>query len=182
MLKTLEGGAAAVFSNKIWQALNNKLEADESLLSWFVLKDKDEIVVMNFDNVSLCQEVTTTRRTADRIGGYGGPSVRIMPGLWYHFGGSQGHTQYQATSQTGLECVDRGKCSITSHAIYFGGEHSSFRVPYRSIVRFQPYTDAFGVFKDGGREQVFIPKVSVPKQVTGYTFNLLNALAKRAAS
>jgi len=68
---------------------------------------------------------------------------------------------------------------MTTQSIYFGGtEHGvNFKLPYKQIVRFQPYSDAVGICKNGGREQIFAPQ-HVPE--TGwFLFNVLQALAAK---
>ena len=65
---------------------------------------------------------------------------------------------------------------ITDKNIYFAGPAKSIRVPYVKIVSFQPFTDGFGIIRDGAntKPQLFI---------TGdgwFTYNLITNLARLA--
>ena len=66
---------------------------------------------------------------------------------------------------------------MTTQAIYFGGREKgiNFRLPYKQIVRFQPYSDAVGICKNGAKEKIFSPQ-HVPKS-GWFLFNALQALA-----
>jgi hypothetical protein len=52
---------------------------------------------------------------------------------------------------------------MTTQAVYFGGrEHGvNFRLPYKQVIRFQPYSDAVGICKNGAKEKVFAPPAGV---------------------
>ena len=70
---------------------------------------------------------------------------------------------------------------MTTQGIYFSGTEKgvNFRLPYSHIIKFQPYSDAVGVCKNGGREQIF-----APQHVTEsgwFLFNILQALAAKAS-
>ncbi len=109
------------------------------------------------------------------VGSYGGASIRVASGLYYHFGGIRGHRE-QSTS---LQEVDYGYFLMTTRAVYFGGAEKgvNFRLPYKQIVRFQPYSDAVGICKNGAKEKIF-----APQQVTEtgwFLFNILQSLAAK---
>src|SRR5207253_5814948 len=84
---------------------------------------------------------------------HSGLSVRVANGLYYRFGGMRGH----AVESTSLHEVDYGDFLMTTRGIYFSGMEKgiNFRLPYNQIIRFQPYSDAVGICRNGGREQIF---------------------------
>jgi hypothetical protein len=70
--------------------------------------------------------------------------------------------------------VDTGIAVITAKNIYFCGPAKSFRVAYKKIVSFQPFSDGFGITRDAisAKPQIF---------VTGdgwFAYNLVTNLAK----
>jgi hypothetical protein len=109
------------------------------------------------------------------VGGYSGASIRVARGVYYHLGGVRGHR----VENTSLQEVDYGDFLVTTKAVYFGGtEHGvNFRLPYHQIVRFQPYSDAVGICKNNGREQIFAPQ-QMPDN-GWFLFNILQALAAK---
>jgi len=146
------GGWAMVFSRLIWAVLHDKL-ADLPDFPPGVIKfnlQAGEVPVWSF-SMLLKQQCTTT----SYVGVYGGPSIRVASGLYYRFGEVRGH-RVQSTS---LQEVDHGDFLLTTRAIYFGGNNRgvSFRLPYDQVIRFQPYSDAVGICKNGTREQIFVP-------------------------
>jgi hypothetical protein len=132
-----------------------------------------ETPVFGLANVLLSEQKTVS----SYVGGYSGASIRIANGVYYHLGGMQGHR----VQNTALQEVDYGDFLMTTRAVYFGGtEHGvNFRLPYDHIIRFQPYSDAVGICKNGGREQIFAPQ-QVPDS-GWWLFNLLQALAAKAS-
>lgn len=106
------------------------------------------------------------------VGGSHGVSVRIASGLYYRVSAFKG----EAVNTTVRTAVDRGMVVITDKNIYFAGPAKSIRVPYVKIVSFQPFTDGFGIIRDGAntKPQLFI---------TGdgwFTYNLITNLARLA--
>ena len=142
-----------------------------SLLIWMVLHDQveefrrtqpyqgpvsfnlhaGEASVWGMPNVLLKRQCMTT----SYVGGYSEASIRVASGLYYRFGGLRGHR----VESTSLEEVDYGDFPMTTRAIYFGGtvRGINFRLPYREIIRFEPYSDAVGICKNAAREQIFVP-------------------------
>ena len=53
--------------------------------------------------------------------------------------------------------VDQGHVLISTRAIYFGGQQTTFKIPYSSILRLESFVDGFGVYENHGRGKVFIP-------------------------
>jgi len=62
-------------------------------------------------------------------------------------GGAMGCVGVESES---IQEVDYGDFLMTTQSIYFGGrEHGvNFRLPYKQIVRFQPYSDAVGTLPE----------------------------------
>jgi hypothetical protein len=165
-----EGVLAIALSNKVWQVRNKVIsDLNSGMDCPFIMKATGEQALWNMQ-VELMQEVTTS----DYIGAYGGPSVRIAPGLWWRVGGTRGHREVHSSIQR----VDFGRCSISTHAIYFGGRRVNLRIPYTSVIRFISYSDAIGVCKDGGREQIFNTLLS---GLAYYVYNLLEEVTQRKA-
>jgi hypothetical protein len=53
------------------------------------------------------------------------------------------------TNLTGtLKEIDYGELLLTTQNIYFGGEHTNFRIPYEHVVTFRALTSGIGAFRD----------------------------------
>ena len=122
--------------------------------------------------------------TRQLLSRHSGLSVRVANGLYYRFGGMRGH----AVESTSLHEVDYGDFLMTTRGIYFSGTEKgiNFRLPYNQIIRFQPYSDAVGICRNGGREQIFAPQRAVTAEATRvlqesgwFLFNALQALAAK---
>jgi len=111
---------------------------------------KNESLVWCFRNVACFEE----KIYKSYVGQSQGVSVRVMKGVYYRVGGSRGYPV--ETSQT--EQVDTGMMGITTQHIYFTGERKSFRIPYKKVVSFTPYSDGIGVCRDAAnaKPQTFI--------------------------
>ncbi len=59
----------------------------------------------------------------------------------YHFGGFKG----QRTDTSTLKEIDYGGMLLTTQNIYFGGERTTFRIPYDHVVSFRPHSDEIGI-------------------------------------
>ena len=57
-------------------------------------------------------------------------SIRLARGVYYHFGGFKG----QRTDTSTLKEIDYGGMLLTTQNIYFGGDHTTFRIPYDHVV------------------------------------------------
>jgi hypothetical protein len=104
------------------------------------------------------------------VGGHHGVSVKIANGVYYRVGAFKGHP----VETSAMELIDVGKLGISDKQIYFVGVKKAFRVPYKKIIAFYPYSDGFGFFKDSAnaRQEVL---------VTGdgwFYINLVENLAK----
>jgi hypothetical protein len=83
-------------------------------------------------------------------------------------------------SSTEIQELDYGDLLATTHGVYFGGTEKgvNFRIPYSRILRFNAYSDAIGICKDGGREQIFAPQYLADSG--WFWFNLLQALSAKS--
>ncbi len=166
------GFRALTFSFLIWTVLYDQIEPYVGPIRFNV--QSGEVPVFGIANVLVSEEQTVSAYA----GGYSGASLRVASGFYYHLGGVRGHR----VESTSLQSVDYGDFLMTTHSVYFGGREKgvNFRVPYTRIVRFNPYSDAVGICKDHGREQIFAPQ-QVPD--TGwFLFNILQALASRQSA
>jgi len=171
VLKTARFRAMA-FSLRIRTVLNDQIEPYQGPIHFNL--QAGEVPVFGIANVLLSEEQTRS----SYVGGYSGTSIRVASGLYYHFGGVRGHKE-QTTS---LQEIDYGYFLMTTRAIYFGGTEKgvNFRLPYSQIVRFQPYSDAVGICKNGAKEKIVAPQ-QVPE--TGwFLFNILQALAAKESA
>lgn len=101
---------------------------------------KSEQLVWVFQNVKYYEE----RKRTTYIGGYKGVSIRIAKGVYYRTGGFRGNPTVTTTTVH----IDTGLLGITTKYVYFAGGSKSFRVPYKKIVSFTPYSDGFGLQRD----------------------------------
>jgi hypothetical protein len=127
---------------------------------------KSEHLVWLFLSTKYYEE--RTRR--QYVGGYQGVSVRIARGLYYRVGGFRGHP----VETRELTDLGEGALAFTTKHLYFAGPSKSFRIPFRKIVSFTPFSDGIGVQRDAAsaKPQIF---------VTGdgwFTYNLASNLAQ----
>jgi hypothetical protein len=171
-MRKTPGFQAMVFSFLIWTVLNNQVEPYKGPVGFNL--QHGEVPVFGLANVLLTEE----RVTSTYVGAYSGASIRVASGLYYHLGGIRGHKVQSAS----LQDVDYGDFLMTTKAIYFGGtEHGvNFRLPYTQVVRFQPYSDAVGICKNGGKEKMFAPQHVA--ECGWFLFNILQALAAKESA
>jgi hypothetical protein len=164
-----KGFRAMAFSLRLWAVLHDEIDPYEGPVRFNT--QSGEVPVFGIANVLLSEE--QTRSTY--VGGYSGVSIRVADGLYYHLGGMRGHRE-QSTS---LQEEDYGYFLVTTRAVYFGGTEKgiNFRLPYSQVVRFQPYSDAVGICKNGAKEKIFAPQ-QVP-DIGWFLFNILQALAAK---
>ena len=152
------GFLAMSFSYVIWTVLHDKIDPYQGPIHFQL--QAGEVPVFGIANVLVREQ----RTTKSYVGGHSGMSVRVASGLYYRFGGMQGH----AVESTSLHDVDYGDFLMTTRGIYFSGTEKgiNFRLPYNQIIRFQPYFDAVGICRNGGREQIFAPQRAVTAEAT----------------
>jgi hypothetical protein len=107
------------------------------------------------------------------VGGYQGVSLRVVRGVYYRLGGFRGNPV--DTAEVALAAT--GAFAITDKHLYFSGGVKAFRIPYKKIVSFTPYSDGIGIQRDAAtaKPQAF---------VTGdgwFTYNLIVNLANLQA-
>src|ERR1035438_9574471 len=119
------------------------------------------------NNVTYLEERTISNHGRS----FGGLSLPVGAGVYYHVGGSQGHQE----RTSGLLPLDEGKMLITSHALYFGGQKTTLRIPLDRVLRYQPYVDGVGVCESHGAPKVFTFNYG-GMDAGWFFYNLLSAL------
>lgn len=111
---------------------------------------KNESLVWCFRDVPFYEE----KVYKSYVGQSHGVSFRVMSGVYYRVGASKGYPV--ETSRN--EQIDVGMLGVTTQHIYFAGSKKSFRIPYKKIVSFTPYSDGIGICKDAAnaKPQTFI--------------------------
>lgn len=111
---------------------------------------KNESLVWCFRNVPFYEE----KIYKSYVGQSQGVSFRVMRGVYYRVGSSKGYPVETARN----EQVDVGMLGVTTQHVYFAGSKKSFRIPYKKIVSFTPYSDGIGICKDAAnaKPQTFI--------------------------
>lgn len=111
---------------------------------------KNESLVWCFRNVPFYEE----KVYKSYVGQSQGVSFRVMRGVYYRVGSSKGYPVETARN----EQVDVGMLGVTTQHVYFAGTKKSFRIPFKKIVSFTPYSDGIGICKDAvnAKPQTFI--------------------------
>jgi len=179
-----DGFRATTLSTLLWSVM---VHGDPTPVAYvaqhpFNLK-AGEIPLLFFGSVVYSQE--TVSRAYQ--GGYGGMSVRVGRGMYYHFGGFKGQRIDTAT----LKEIDYGGMLLTTQNIYFGGEHRTFRIPYEHVVSFRPHGDGIGLFRDAANAKVEVftvllpdcngKPVNAPPMFGWFLFNVAHFLAQPEA-
>jgi hypothetical protein len=128
-----------------------------------------ETLLWAFAGVEYFEE-RTHRHT---VGGYAGINVRVARGLYFHTGGFRGHP----VESTSLDHIDNGGLGITNKGIYFAGPAKVFRVPYKKIVAFEPFSNAVRITKDSANAKAQVFSV----EDSWFAFNLMKNLAAVAS-
>jgi hypothetical protein len=128
---------------------------------------KNETPVWIFNNSVYYEPRTKTIRY---VGVSQGVSIKVMKGVYYRVGGFTGNpVQKQEYVHS-----ERGSIVVTNKMIYFYGQTMKFRIPYRKILTFTPYSDGIGIQQDS-------PSAKPQTFVTGdgwFIYNLVTNLAK----
>ena len=136
----------------------------------FIVRSGETAILQTGDCVTYAEQRTISNHARS----FGGLSVPLGRGIYYHFGGSQGHQE----RTSGLMPLDGGKMLITSDALYFGGQQTTLRIPLDHVLRYQPYVDGVGVFEAHGAPKVFTFNYQ-GMEVGWFFYNLLLALTRR---
>ncbi len=129
--------------------------------------ENGETVVWVFAGVEYLEFKTV--RSSSR--GYGGISMRVLPGLYTHIGQSA-----PTSISQGFVLIDTGLLALTDRAILFGGTHKALRIKYRDIVSFTRYDYGFAVCK--GNQTATSQAFEVQDDLPGFPFVLVEGLAK----
>ena len=142
-LSKTDGFRSAVFSMLLWALTNDVTELYANNMSHSPFNcEPGDLPIMFFGSVVYSQE-TTTR---SRVGGYGGLSVRVAPGVYSHFGDFKG----QQVERVAMKEIDYGGMLLTTGAMYFGGEHTTFRIAFDNIISFRAQEDGIGFSRKTG--------------------------------
>jgi hypothetical protein len=160
--------AQLTMSVVLWQVLHNRSPWFEGSVD-FNLGSNEIPVYQSGDNVIYAEE----RTVSTHVRSFGGLSVPIGGGVYYHFGGSQGHQE----RTSGLVQLDGGKMLITSQALYFGGRQTTFRIALDRVLSYQPYVDGVGVCESHGAPKVFVFDYS-GMDAGWFFYNVLSALTR----
>jgi hypothetical protein len=160
-MRKTNGFIAISLSAVLWGLINDVREIyDGAMVSRnpFNLK-AGEIPIAFFGSVSYSQETST--RSYE--GGYGGLSVRLAPGVYSHFGGFKG----QRVEQNEMKEIDYsgngdGGMLLTTQALYFGGDHNTFRIPFDHVISFHAREDGIGLSRSTGQGRPEVFSISIP--------------------
>ena len=155
-----------VLSHALWRVLNNLPPYFDGKIELNIPSTESPIYACS--NVIYSEE----RTQSTHITTFQGMSVRLGKGVYYHFGGSQGHNVYTS----GLQQLDTGKALITTRAFYFGGQKKTLRIPLDCVLRYQPYVDAIGICEGSGAPKIFTPNTAGGMELGWFYFNMLSAL------
>jgi hypothetical protein len=166
-LVSLAGFRNSCFSYILFTVLHDAIDPYQGPIRFNM--SADEVPIFGFANVLLSED----RVSRSYAGGYSGASVRIGNGLYYHFGGMKG----QPIESHAVQEVDYGGFLITTEGVYFGGDRTNFKLPYRRIIRTEPYANGIAIAKDGGKPQIF--QTTQQPDSGWFLFNVIEALSKR---
>ena len=127
---------------------------------------KSEKLVWVFQSVDYLENKTKTQY----VGGTRGGSVRVAGGVYLRAASTRG----ERVETLHTVHVDSGLLGVTTKHIYFAGSHKAFRIPYRKIVAFDPFSDGLGVQRDAmtAKRQFFITNEGP------FTYDLIANLAR----
>lgn len=154
-------------SHTLWQVLNHIAPVFEEDPMFNLRSGETPIFQTGTASVMYAEERTISTHTRS----FGGLSLPVGGGIYYHVGGSQGHQE----RASGLQELDIGGMLITSLALYFGGQKTTLRIPLDRVLRYQPYVDGVGVCEARGAPKVFVLNYS-GMDMGWFLYNLLMAL------
>lgn len=155
-------------SHTLWQVLNDVTPFYDGVGRMQFNLHRGEEPIFSAGAVTYAEERTVN--TGSRS--YGGLSLPVGAGIYYHIGNSQEH------KVSGLIPLDAGEMLITSRSLYFGGEKKTLQISLAQVLRYQPYIDGVGVCEAHGAPKVFVPDFR--GMDTGwFFFNLLLAITSK---
>lgn len=89
---------------------------------------------------------------SQRVGYYGGPSVRVASGVYMRAGTSRSHTE----SRTAPEVVDRGTLYLTNERVIFTGIAGTKTFAYKNALRVDTFTDGFSLDMPNSARVTFV--------------------------
>ena len=134
--------ASIIRSVSVGEVPDPKFTVDGNLPFLF---QKSEKLIWIFQGVEYLEQRTRT----EYQGGSQGVSIRITKGVYYRTGKFKG----RKVEINELKSIGTGIVALTSKHIYFGGDQTSFKVPYRKIVALNTYSDGIQIQKDGVRSK-----------------------------
>ncbi len=153
-MRWTNGFLTATFSTILWSVMVRGEPISDAVANHPFNLRGDEVPLFFFGSVVYSKE--TVSRSYQ--GGYGGMSVRVGRGMYYHFGGFKGHPVESAV----LKEIDYGGMLLTTQNIYFGGAHTNFRIPYEHVVSFRPHADGIAFFRDSANAMAEVFTVLEP--------------------
>lgn len=94
------------------------------------------------------------RRTVSKRLRYAGPTarIRIAKGIYFR----AGDIAFAPVREEHVVPQDTGTLYLTNKKLLFSGQKKGVKIPLKKIVSFEPYSDGLEVFKETGRNQIFI--------------------------
>lgn len=150
--------------NSVIPAVKTKVEVISGVLPFNFLKSEELVWV--FQNVEYLENKSKT----EYVGGTQGGSIRVARGLYIRSSSSRG----ERVETLHTAHVDIGLLGVTTKHIYFAGTYRAFRIPYRKIVAFDPFSDGLGVQRDAmtAKRQFFVTNDG------SFTYELIANLAR----
>jgi hypothetical protein len=108
----------------------------------------EEIVVWIFQGVTRLEPKTSV----SYVGRSQGISFRVMKGVSYRVGASQGHR----VETTTLANKGSGNLVVTSVAAYFSCPTANYRVTHRTITAVDQFSDGISISPNRGKTQFFM--------------------------
>ncbi|ABF42394.1 hypothetical protein Acid345_3393 [Candidatus Koribacter versatilis Ellin345] len=165
-VQSTAGGRAAILSFLLWTVYHDQIDPYRGPVN-FNTKD-DEVAVFGMANIYLLEE--RAQRVSNSV--YGGLSLPIGHGIYYHMGRGQS----QSVSVQVLKEIDYGDILITTKRLYFGGTSKSFAIEHKKALRFEPFSDGVGISATGKPK---ILRCAAFDDCGWFLYNLLTALAAR---
>ncbi len=161
----LPGYLTLLHSGTLYDVLHGTVPTKRhpSMASGFRL-DADESPIVR-RNTTLAQNRPSNGSSFQSI------SVPVGLGLYYRFGISQSNV-----GQVRLTQVDQGLMLLTTKAIYFSGNSTTFRIDYASILRLALCENGFEVHGSFGDGKVFLPFRIGTIEENWYFYNIVAAL------
>ena len=139
----------------------------------FNLRGQERMVWL-FHKVKYYEDRVRHTTLRESHGNYGGASLRIARGIYYH-AGSFGATSVATTTEQQVRVyVDSGTLGLTTENLYFASRKQSLRLPYDKIVTFTPNNIGIRICREGASAKPQTFYVSDP----WFAHNLLVNLAR----